>query len=54
MIFRLIIILLPTVLLLVGCGTYSNYSRPASLPVDSLYRDAPLPSPDTASLADLT
>ena len=54
MIFRLIITLLPTVLLLVGCGTYSNYSRPASLPVDSLYRDAPLPSPDTASLADLT
>ena len=54
MIFRLIITLLPTVLLLVGCGTYSNYSRPASLRVDSLYRDAPLPSPDTASLADLT
>lgn len=54
MIFRLIITLLPTVLLLVGCGTYTNYSRPASLPVDSLYRDAPLPSPDTASLADLT
>ena len=54
MIFRLIITLLPTVLFLSGCGTYSNYSRPASLPVDSLYRDAPLPSPDTASLADLT
>ena len=49
-----IIIMLPAILSLSSCGIYTNYHRPESLPVDSLYRDVPKAIQDTASLADLS
>lgn len=49
-----IIIRLPAILSLSSCGIYTNYHRPESLPVDSLYRDVPKTIQDTASLADLS
>ena len=49
-----IIIMLPAILSLSSCGIYTNYHRPESLPVDSLYRDVPKTIQDTASLADLS
>lgn len=49
-----IIIMLLAILSLSSCGIYTNYHRPESLPVDSLYRDVPKAIQDTASLADLS
>lgn len=46
--------MLSAALLLSSCGIYTNYRRPESLPVDSLYRDVPKVMQDTASLADLS
>lgn len=46
--------MLSAALLLSSCGIYTNYRRPKSLPVDSLYRDVPKVMQDTASLADLS
>lgn len=46
--------MLPAILSLSSCGIYTNYHRPESLPVDSLYRDVPKAIQDTASLADLS
>ena len=46
--------MLPAILSLSSCGIYTNYHRPESLPVDSLYRDVPKTIQDTASLADLS
>lgn len=36
-----------------SCSVYRNYQRPQDLPTDSLYRDMPTASADTASLGDL-
>ena len=52
--YKRIIIFLPALLLFSGCGIYTNYHRPESLPVDSLYRDVPEAMQDTSSLADLS
>lgn len=52
--YKRIIIVLPALLLFSGCGIYTNYHRPESLPVDSLYRDVPEAMQDTSSLADLS
>ena len=52
--YKRIIIFLPALLLFSGCGIYTNYHRPESLPVDSLYRDVPESMQDTSSLADLS
>lgn len=52
--YKQIIIFLPALLLFSGCGIYTNYHRPESLPVDSLYRDMPSAMQDTSSLADLS
>lgn len=52
--YKRIIIVLPALLLFSGCGIYTNYHRPESLPVDSLYRDVPEGMQDTSSLADLS
>lgn len=52
--YKRIIIFLPALLLFNGCGIYTNYHRPESLPVDSLYRDVPEAMQDTSSLADLS
>lgn len=52
--FRHTIIILPTALLLGGCGIYTNYHRPEALPLDSLYRDTPVTARDTSSIADLS
>lgn len=49
-----IITMLSAALLLSSCGIYTNYRRPESLPVDSLYRDVSKVMQDTASLADLS
>lgn len=46
--------MLSAALLLSSCGIYTNYRRPESLPVDSLYRDVSKVMQDTASLADLS
>ena len=46
--------MLLAILSLSSCGIYTNYHRPESLPVDSLYRDVPKAIQDTASLADLS
>lgn len=40
--------------LLEGCGIYTNYHRPESLPTDRLYRNSDAGDTDTASLADLS
>lgn len=40
--------------LLTGCGIYTNYEQPATLPVDSLYRDMPSGEADTTSIASLS
>ena len=48
------IIFLPVTLLFSGCGIYSNYHRPEVLSIDSLYRDVPVLTNDTASLADMS
>ena len=37
-----------------GCGIYTNYHRPETLPLDSLYRDTPASLEDTSSLGDLS
>lgn len=37
-----------------SCGIYTNYQRPESLPIDSLYRDMPENRQNTASLASLS
>lgn len=52
--YKQIITILLAALLLSSCGIYTNYRRPESLPVDSLYRDVPKVMQDTASLADLS
>lgn len=52
--FRHTIIILPTALLLGGCGIYTNYHRPETLPLDSLYRDTPASLEDTSSLGDIS
>lgn len=52
--YKQIITMLSAALLLSSCGIYTNYRRPESLPVDSLYRDVPKVMQDTASLADLS
>lgn len=52
--YKQIIAMLSAVLLLNSCGIYTNYQRPESLPVDSLYRDVPDAMQDTTSLADLS
>ena len=52
--YKQIITMLSAALLLNSCGIYTNYRRPESLPVDSLYRDVPKVMQDTASLADLS
>lgn len=49
-----ILTLLLTAPTLGGCGIYTNYHRPESLPTDSLYRDLPTGDADTASLANLS
>ena len=36
-----------------GCGIYTNYQRPETLPVDSLYRDISVDA-DTTSIATLS
>lgn len=52
--YKQIIIFLLALLLFSGCGIYTNYHRPESLPVDSLYRDIPEIMQDTTSLATLS
>lgn len=42
------------VLLLDGCGIYTSYQRPESVPADSLYRDVPVTAGDSSSLATLS
>lgn len=49
-----IIAISSTALLLSSCGIYTNYQRPATLAVDSLYRDVPNAMQDTTSLADMS
>ncbi|MGN0195570.1 MAG: efflux transporter outer membrane subunit [Candidatus Cryptobacteroides sp.] len=48
-----LIVLLPFTLLFGGCGIYTDYRRPESLPIDSLYRDMPAALQDSAYLSDL-
>lgn len=51
---------LPTIIVLLAatlvssCGIYTNYHRPQSILVDSLYRDIPVDADDTLSIADLS
>ena len=42
------------VLTMSSCGIYTNYQRPESLPVDSLYRESVANETDTTTLADLS
>lgn len=51
---ELVLIISFAVLVLNGCGIYTNYQRPESVPADSLYRDVPVTAGDSSSLATLS
>lgn len=51
---RWMITLLLIVPLCSSCGIYTNYHRPDTLPLDSLYRDISVNDEDTATLASLS